>query len=96
MRTIKLMADYGSFPLWEASPGEVGNIDPDDLPLSAALRQRLAEWARDYDATLNIEDPARSGFKDDASKARFKMVGAALADDLQAELGPSFSIKVRM
>jgi hypothetical protein len=57
MRTIKVMADYQCFPLWEASPGEVGNIDPDDLPISHILKERLAAWARAFDATLSMDYP---------------------------------------
>lgn len=41
MKTIKLMADYDCFPLWKSSPGEVGNIDPEDLPISYDLKAYL-------------------------------------------------------
>lgn len=59
MRVIKLMADYQCFPLWEASPGAVGNIDPKDLPISLSLQRELMVWAEKFDATLNMQDPAR-------------------------------------
>jgi len=38
VRIIKLMADYQCFPLWEASPGKVGNVDPNTLPISEGLK----------------------------------------------------------
>ncbi|MHC5729637.1 MAG: hypothetical protein ACYTXY_37035 [Nostoc sp.] len=31
---IKLMADYGCYPLWWVSSDKIGNIDPETLPLS--------------------------------------------------------------
>ncbi len=34
MKRIKLMADYDCYPLWLDSDDEVGNIDPDVLPIS--------------------------------------------------------------
>ena len=66
MRTIKLMPDYQCHPLWEASPGMVGNIDPATLPIPRDPVARLPEWARLYDATLNADDPVQSGFNHDA------------------------------
>ena len=92
MRTIKLMADYHSHPLWEASPGVVGNVDPGELPLSDELRQSLREWADDYDSTLNLSDPASSGFANIEDEASFKKRGHELAYRLKKELGTSFGI----
>jgi hypothetical protein len=90
------MADYDCWPLWEASPGEVGNIDPDELPISKGLRDRLSQWAVDYDATLVRDDPARSGFASPDAKAAFSSVGLRLGEDLEAELGPTFRVIVRV
>jgi hypothetical protein len=87
MRTIKLMADYGCWPLWEASSGPVGNIDPDELPISKGLKDRLKRWAADYDATLVVDDPASSGFATSEARSAFSAVGLRLGEDLEAELG---------
>lgn len=95
MKTIKLMADYGSFPLWKAS-GEVGNIDPSDLPLSQELRQLLANWARAFDQTLNDDYPPDSGFKSEADEVEFKQQAARLAEQLRKELGPEFEVAVQV
>lgn len=94
MREIKLMADYQCFPLWEASPGIVGNIDPASLPISLGLKNLLHEWSGEYDATLNLEDPALSGFCSDAAHAEFQRKGQFLAAALQAELGEGYRIKL--
>jgi len=42
---IKVMADYGCWPRWHDGGGEVGNIDPNTLPLSDGLVSALNSWA---------------------------------------------------
>lgn len=96
MRALKLMADYQCFPLWEASPGEVGNIDPNSLPLSTSLRKQLMDWADVYDSTLNWEDPAISGFASGNAVDEFKAQGMKLADQMREELGPEFIVEVKV
>jgi len=96
MRVIKLMADYQCFPLWEASPGEVGNIDPDELPISQELKARLASWARQFDETLNMDYPPDSGFEDAKAEADFKQEGLRLAGQLRTELGPEYEIRIHL
>mgnify|MGYP003576611809 FL=1 len=90
------MADYQCFPLWEASPGEVGNIDPDALPISQNLKDRLAAWARAFDATLNMDYPPNSGFESDEVETEFKRAGCRLAEQLRVELGPEFTVTVQV
>ncbi|MCG5258654.1 hypothetical protein EM868_22520 [Cupriavidus gilardii] len=92
MKKIKLMADYYCFPLWEASPGEVGNIDPADLPISPQLRIRLLKWAEKLDKTLNMDYPPDSRFPSEAEERQFKREGFELADELRSELGPDYEV----
>lgn len=96
MKKIKLMADYGCFPLWHASGEEVGDIDPNDLPLSQELRQGLADWACAFDQTLNQDYPPDSGFKNDADEVEFKQQATRLAEQLREELGPEFEVTVQV
>lgn len=96
MRTLKLMTDYQCYPLWEASPGEVGNIDPNSLPLSTSLRDQLMDWADVYDKTLNWEDPATSGFTSVDAVDEFKAQGMRLADQMREELGSEFVVVVKV
>lgn len=96
MKTIKLMADYQCFPLWEASPGDVGNIDPISLPISISLRKSLMDWAQLYDATLNWEDPATSGFTNVDSATQFMERGEELAQRLREELGSKFVVLLKV
>jgi hypothetical protein len=95
MRTIKLMADYQCSPLWENSPGRVGNISLDDLPLSKVLRIRLFDWACSFDETFNDSDPINSGFTDQGALSKFQLEGLELANLLQQELGENYSIKYK-
>lgn len=96
MRIIKLMADYQCFPLWEASPGRVGNIDPKDLHISHELKAQLQAWAQFYDETLNMDDPTCSGFKSDADEIEFKRIGNELGERLRTELGVDFNVKIKV
>lgn len=84
MKRIKLMADYHCFPLWEASPGEVGNIDPAELPISPQ--------AAKLDKTLNMDYPPDSGFVSEDEERQFKSEGILIADELRSELGPDYEV----
>ena len=96
MRTLKLMSDYGCHPLWEASTGGTGNVDPASLPLTADLQRALRDWALRYDATLDQDDPRQSGFPNEEREASFMSDGAALAKRLQDELGPDYAVVVKL
>ena len=91
-RAIKLMPDYESWPLWhdDRQSGWDTNIDPGLLPVSDALKERRHDWSRRYDATLNRQDPAASGFASDREEAAFADQGRDLAEALKSEL-PSAS-----
>lgn len=96
MRVIRVMADYQCFPLWEASPGVVGNIDPCDLPISISLQRDLIGWAETFDATLNIDDPASSGLKTESDIDEFRRRGEALVLQLQEELGGAYLVTKKL
>ncbi|HUS34868.1 MAG TPA: hypothetical protein VM680_05910 [Verrucomicrobiae bacterium] len=92
VRKIRVAADYQCWPLWEASPGKYGDINPASLPISDALRADLLEWKSRFDSILNWDDPGSSGFADAAAEQEFKRMGAALAERLQQELGAGFEV----
>ncbi|MEA5531122.1 hypothetical protein VB638_16375 [Dolichospermum sp. UHCC 0684] len=89
---IKLMADYGCYPLWWASSGKAGDIDPETMPLSEGTISRLEKWADIYDAKLNWEDPNSSGFPTLEAKAAFEQEGISLWKQLQQELAPNYEV----
>ena len=74
----------------------IGNIDPDTLPISDALKVELAQWARRYDETLNRDDPASSGFPSVEAKIAFNSIGLQLADMLRNELGKNFEVILQL
>ena len=41
MKKIKLMPDYGCFPIWGMDDDNFGNIDPYSLPISKSLAEEL-------------------------------------------------------
>lgn len=96
MKYIKLMADYGCFPLWENSSTNVGNIDPNALPISDSLKEDLYEWSLRYDETLNKDDPLQSGFLSDADEQSFNRDGLAILEKLQSELGENYNVTAQI
>ncbi|MBD2666045.1 hypothetical protein B6N60_04989 [Richelia sinica FACHB-800] len=89
---IKLMADYGCYPLWWASSDKAGDIDPETMPLSEETISRLAKWADIYDAKLNWEDPSSSSFSTLDAQTAFEKEGISLWKQLQKELAPNYEV----
>lgn len=92
MNRIKLMADYGCYPLWGTTPDNFGDIAPDLLPISIDLQESLQKWATRFEAILNIDDPASSGFKSKLEEDTFINDGHLLAQRLRDELGSEYEI----
>ncbi len=84
-RSIKLMADYGCYPLWALDVGKVGNFSPYYLYVSLELENDLWAWAAEYDMSLNADDPANSKWSDERHKQHLEQ-GLALARRIKAEL----------
>ena len=84
---IRLMADYDCYPLWEILPDGVRNINPEELPISATLKENLCIWAGQYDATLHRDDPASSAFESKHEEDMFDNTGLGLWKALRSELG---------
>lgn len=90
---IRLMADYECWPLWWDGDGRVGNIAPADLGLSDGLSADLSAWASAYDATLNRDDPASSGFASSDDQQQFHAQGERLATRVADELGSNAAVR---
>ncbi|MCC5599305.1 hypothetical protein LC653_21570 [Nostoc sp. CHAB 5784] len=88
---IKLMADYGCYPLWWVSP-EIGNINPETLPLIQETIKRLDKWEEIYNATLNWQDPTNSPDLSAEVEAAFEEEGISLWKQLQTELAPNYQV----
>jgi hypothetical protein len=63
MRRIKVIADHHCFPLRDASPNRVGNTGAWPLPISYRLCAKPMAWAAEFALTLNLDEPANSGFE---------------------------------
>jgi hypothetical protein len=90
MREIKVMADYQCHLLWDMSPGMYGEVAPNTLPISVELKRQFADWARVFDETLDMSDPASSGLKSVEAETAFKAKVVELAEQLQKEIGVDF------
>ncbi len=90
MRNLKLMPDYFSFPLWDTDAPD--NVDPAALPLSDATRARLAAWAAEFDAILNMDDPAASDFPSPEAERAFDQEGFQLWRQVSQELDGQYAV----
>ncbi|MDI2111768.1 hypothetical protein [Commensalibacter nepenthis] len=98
MKKIKLMADFFCYPLWynsHDSDYEVGDFDPNILPISDALKKELLDWSNEYDGIFNDDDPASSNFKNLEDETAFIKQGDNLQKKLQAELGNAYEVTYR-
>lgn len=78
------------------SSDEYGDINPCKLPISKELQLRLLKWASIYDQTLDADYPPNSGFKIEELERDFKQEGERLVESLRAELGPEFSVVLKV
>ena len=92
MRTIRVMADYGCYPLWEVSSDGLSNINPEELPISSTLKARLNLWSQKYEQTFDEEYPPDSGFSSLEEEEYFKTEGLLILNDLKLELASQFEI----
>lgn len=90
---LRLMPDYDCFPVWN-DRGEC--LDPATLRISASLRHDLLAWADVYDATLDRQDPARSGFASESQRRAFMAEGLTLQSRLERELGPEARVALKI
>jgi hypothetical protein len=91
-KTIKLMADYDCFPIWEIFDDGTENIDPEALEISNELKQSLNLWSDLYDQTMNIEDPVNSRFASKNLEDEFEREGQRLWSELKKQLSPIYRV----
>lgn len=94
--SIRIMADYHCYPLWLTYPdGELDNIAPESLQISRELANSLDRWADKFDAILNDDDPASSGFATPDDEHSFNDQGRRLAERIAREVGPEYDVTYR-
>lgn len=63
MKYLKLSPEYETSPLWISFNGRIfDNLDIEATAFDAVLKKRIADWAKNFDSTLNQEYPRDSGF----------------------------------
>ncbi|SFV38726.1 hypothetical protein [Hyphomicrobium facile] len=68
-RSIKLMADFHTYPLWAMDEHLYGDFPPEKLGLSQELSADLNAWADAFTSSLNSDDPANSLWSDEQHRA---------------------------
>ncbi|WP_080759658.1 hypothetical protein [Acinetobacter pittii] len=92
-KLIKLMPDYQCYPLWEYDElGLVANLNPEDLPVSKVLIDKLILWSDMYDETLCLDNPINSGFKSREDEKKFQLLGEELFKSLREELSGQYDV----
>jgi PHD/YefM family antitoxin component YafN of YafNO toxin-antitoxin module len=91
-KKIRLMTDYGCYPLWWDEPDQVGDLDPESLPLTQETIQRLYHWADAFDARLNLADPSDSPEVTPEEVESFEWEGLSLWKQLNQELYPNYEV----
>ena len=87
---IKLMPDYGCYPIWGVD--EIGNIAPEKLPLKADTISRLNAWARLFDDGLDWSDPGGESLWSEEDAQLFEQEGINLWHQLRRELSPKYEV----
>lgn len=84
-RRLLIMADYGAEPVWSANGRVAERLD--DVPLSAATKRALREWASRYD---ELPSAGLRWSADD--EADFERTGRELWIRVSAELGSGWRV----
>lgn len=90
---LKIMADYECYSFWVANGGIRDNVDPASLEIPADLAADIDAWEQVYEATYVPDDPASSGFPDEASEKTFNARGRSLAASTAEALGSGWSVQ---
>ncbi|MEV0402948.1 hypothetical protein [Actinoallomurus sp. NPDC050550] len=72
--------------------GDLENSSPESFSISRELADSLNEWAGEYDAILNEDDPVSSGFATPEDEQSFNERGRTLAERFAQEVGPKYKV----
>lgn len=96
MPSLRLSAEIQCHPTWLESGRDLRNVAPGTLPVSPGLAADLDEWADRWDAVYDLADPASAAFPSEAEEQRFRRDGEHLAARLRSELGPDWTVHLRV
>ncbi|MEL6813955.1 MAG: hypothetical protein AAFP03_03965 [Cyanobacteria bacterium J06598_3] len=93
MRTLRLMADYGSYPVWEIFVDGSDNLATENLPVSDALKHDLEVWEQKYASTFDEDYPPDGGFLSKAEEEAFEQEGRRLWERLRQALDSEIALE---
>src|SRR4029079_7239304 len=94
---ILLEPDWGTSGLWMMHPGEPGDVDPTDLPISDELAVRMSAWTEVMEDLRHVSDyPPEWMFASADDERSWVDDGASIATDLQHELGHRYQVHYRI
>jgi hypothetical protein len=90
---VKLWARENRGPLSTWTRRGNRAIDASELEISESLRDRVQEWAADYDAAVSEWRPGPGGFASKGEAEIFAARGRQLVEELQIELGDGWHVE---
>jgi hypothetical protein len=94
---LRVQAEYRSFPLWVIRDGALSNVNPSQFlsTLPAKIIEDLMQWQRQFDATLDLADPASAGFTTPHDEELFRMAGRRIAAQLARHALGRFEVEYK-
>ena len=86
--TLRVASEFGCWPTWNDQTGD--NLDPADLPVPAALIDRIKAWDDAFQATLDRAYPPDSRFPTKADETAWFEEGDAVFSALVETLGAAY------
>ncbi len=83
---LRIAPEFQCWPTWDDATGD--SLDPADLPIPAALAERVRLWDQAFQAIFDDACPPDSRFPDPAAEAAWRAEGNAIFDALCEVLGP--------
>ncbi|GBD48956.1 hypothetical protein [Methylopila sp. Yamaguchi] len=86
------MAEYKAWPIWWNDHINFGDIDTSEFSISEKLKEKLNNWAKRYNDTMDWDNPYNAGFRSECDVINFYEDGRILSQELQIELGNEYEI----
>jgi hypothetical protein len=102
LRGVRLAPEWiEQYPIWVSTPDEMLPVDmspeefAEEYGVPADIAAEIDAWDREFQLAYREDDPAESGFEDEASMDRWVERGLRAARRLAAELGPRIPVELR-
>lgn len=88
MKTLKIMPEYGMYPIWitDSNGQPFENISPDELNIAESARQKLENWDMMFQNTFIEKCPPDSGFDSPELEAIFEKEGVEIWSLIKKDL----------